>query len=549
MSFEKIAARLDSYRNDMIDLQFKLTSIPAIAPSSGGEGEAKKADFLVEYLKANGFQDIEVIKAPDLDAPSGYRPNILAYYRGRSAGQDDLDHDPHGRRPARRAVPLARRSVQALDRGRQDLRPRRRGQPAGPGRLRSSPSRPSWTRASSPPTTSAWPWSPTRRPGSDKGIDYVLKHSKAFRPSDLIIVPDAGNEDGTMIEVAEKSILWLKFKILGKQTHGSTPEKGINAFKAASLLHRRAERAVRASIPSRTRSSIRRSPRSSRPRRKPTSPTSTPSPARTSSTWTCRILPAIHPRGGRGQGPGRSAAAIEKKFGVKISVEDVQRAPAAPPTSPGRAGGQGAGEGGQGRLRHRGQAHGHRRRHGRRPLPPGRHSGGLLVASSTRPPTSPTSTASSTTWSATPRSSPTSCCRTESPEPQFPFVRRRRRAIAPGRALGPSGRLDRVHMDLDGVLQVAAVAPGQYHGHGDSAPPRLLENEPVAFGQALEGARQPAQLVSGERVGPGQIDDEIGLPIRPGCGENRSAARPDISRRRRRSTAQRPGVPGGFSAG
>jgi len=39
-----------------------------------------------------------------------------------------------------------------------------------------------------------------------------------------------------MIEVAEKSILWLKVRTLGKQAHGSTPEKGINSFKAASFL-------------------------------------------------------------------------------------------------------------------------------------------------------------------------------------------------------------------------------------------------------------------------------------------------------------------------
>ena len=39
-----------------------------------------------------------------------------------------------------------------------------------------------------------------------------------------------------MIEIAEKSILWLKFKTLGKQSHGSMPEKGINSFKAASYL-------------------------------------------------------------------------------------------------------------------------------------------------------------------------------------------------------------------------------------------------------------------------------------------------------------------------
>jgi len=51
MSFAKIAERLDLYRDEMIDLQIKLASIPAIAPSSGGEGEARKAEYILEYLK------------------------------------------------------------------------------------------------------------------------------------------------------------------------------------------------------------------------------------------------------------------------------------------------------------------------------------------------------------------------------------------------------------------------------------------------------------------------------------------------------------------
>jgi succinyl-diaminopimelate desuccinylase len=81
---DKLARRIEQYRDEMVDLQMRLCAIPAIAPSSGGEGEAKKADFLVEWLKANGFVDIALVKAPDLDAPAGYRPNILAYYRGKS---------------------------------------------------------------------------------------------------------------------------------------------------------------------------------------------------------------------------------------------------------------------------------------------------------------------------------------------------------------------------------------------------------------------------------------------------------------------------------
>src|SRR5512136_3161369 len=81
---DKLTRRIEQFRDEMIDLQMRLCAIPAIAPSSGGEGEAKKADFLVDWLKANGFVDITVVKAPDLDASCGYRPNILAYYRGLS---------------------------------------------------------------------------------------------------------------------------------------------------------------------------------------------------------------------------------------------------------------------------------------------------------------------------------------------------------------------------------------------------------------------------------------------------------------------------------
>ena len=39
-----------------------------------------------------------------------------------------------------------------------------------------------------------------------------------------------------MIEVAEKHILWVRLHTQGKQTHASTPEKGVNAHKAACYL-------------------------------------------------------------------------------------------------------------------------------------------------------------------------------------------------------------------------------------------------------------------------------------------------------------------------
>jgi len=85
--FNRLGKRLESMRDEMIELQMKLCAIPAIAPASGGEGEAKKAEFLENYLRQSGFTDLQLIKAPDVEAPSGYRPNILAFYRGHDSSR------------------------------------------------------------------------------------------------------------------------------------------------------------------------------------------------------------------------------------------------------------------------------------------------------------------------------------------------------------------------------------------------------------------------------------------------------------------------------
>ena len=73
--------------------------------------------------------------------------------------------------------------------------------------------------------------------GSVYGLRYLIeKHKSLFRKDDLIVIPDSGNPTGTEIEIAEKGILWVKFRTLGKQTHGSVPATGINAHKASAFL-------------------------------------------------------------------------------------------------------------------------------------------------------------------------------------------------------------------------------------------------------------------------------------------------------------------------
>ncbi|MGB9600971.1 MAG: M20 family metallo-hydrolase, partial [Myxococcota bacterium] len=81
--------------------------------------------------------------------------------------------------------------------------------------------------------------------GNRFGIEFLLKdHPELFRKEDLIIVPDAGSPDSTMIEVAEKSILWIKFVVKGKQAHASTPNLGINPHRAGASLIVRLDKAL-----------------------------------------------------------------------------------------------------------------------------------------------------------------------------------------------------------------------------------------------------------------------------------------------------------------
>ena len=72
--------------------------------------------------------------------------------------------------------------------------------------------------------------------GSVYGAQYLV-NKKIFSKRDFALVPDAGNSDGSMIEIAEKHVLWLRFEVIGKQSHGSMPEKGINANRLGMLFY------------------------------------------------------------------------------------------------------------------------------------------------------------------------------------------------------------------------------------------------------------------------------------------------------------------------
>lgn len=233
---ERIFNRIDNYRDIVIGLQKELTSRVALGPDNGGDGEYEKSLYLKSIIEELGPDNFFEINAPDDRVSQGFRPNLIAIWRGEKKNNNvwvlsHMDvvppgdpglwkHDPYmikvdGDRITGRGVEdnhhgiissyLAIRAIME-----EDLRPS-----LNTGLIMVS----------------------DEETGSKYGLSYVLeKRRELFSENDLIIVPDGGNEEGSMIEIAEKSMLWVKFTLEGKQCHASTPEKGNNTLSGASKL-------------------------------------------------------------------------------------------------------------------------------------------------------------------------------------------------------------------------------------------------------------------------------------------------------------------------
>lgn len=232
---EKIFSFIENSVEDMISLETLLTSIPALAPESGGEGELEKAIALEKWLRANGVSDLVRMDAPDSRVASGIRPNLVATIPGKDDSQRlwimaHLDVVPEGEHSLWHSDPwkVQVRDGKVIGRGVEDNQQ---------GLVSSVFAALAFVKQGIlPERTIKLLFVADEEVGSKFGIQYLIENYSLFRKEDLIIIPDGGNADGTEIEVAEKNICWLKVITKGKQTHAAMPDKGSNAFLAACDL-------------------------------------------------------------------------------------------------------------------------------------------------------------------------------------------------------------------------------------------------------------------------------------------------------------------------
>ncbi len=227
---EKIGNKRDQMINDLI----KLCSIPAVNPRCNGNGEYERMTWLMKLLDGYSIP-YEVFEVEDKGVKQGKRLNVLVKFAGTEKTENTLwfishmdtvaagdlkawDMDPFN--------PLIRNG-KIYGRGTEDN---------GQAVICSI-----YTcliikeKNIIPKCNVGFVFVSDEETGSDFGLKALVEKD-IFKQGDEAIVPDGGNSEGSFIEVAEKSMVWLKFTVIGKEGHAAMPQFGINASSISARL-------------------------------------------------------------------------------------------------------------------------------------------------------------------------------------------------------------------------------------------------------------------------------------------------------------------------
>jgi succinyl-diaminopimelate desuccinylase len=323
VAFQQVARRIDELEDESVNFLVRICSIPAMGPENQGSGEMEKYRVIRDAVLSIGPDLIREVHAPDDRVPDGTRPNLLAIFNGREAsktlwilshidvvppGERSLwDHDPfeptvqNGFVSGRGVEDNGQAVVASIFAARAVRETVGFGLNVGLALVSDEES------------------------GSKYGLDYILKtRPDMFRPEDLILVPDAGNKDGDHIEVAEKHLLHVRFRVKGIQGHASRPDLTRNTLRAASHLIVELDRALPAAFAGEN--PFFNPPASTfEPTRKDANvPNVNTIPGEDVFFFDCRILPEVDVS--RVIAEMRNVSRLmEDKFAVEVSVEEYLR--------------------------------------------------------------------------------------------------------------------------------------------------------------------------------------------------------------------------------
>ena len=242
---DRIFSFIEEQRKYVIDFLTNLIQIKAVNPSMGGPGEFKRALYIEDELKKIGIENIKRIDVVDERVEEGVRRNLIAIIPGENRDKrlwiiSHTDTVPEGDINLWNTPPFKPTLIndKLYGRGAED-----NGQAIASSILTAKTL---LELDIVPKIDLGLMFVADEEAGSRYGMLKIFEEN-IFRKDDLILVPDAGTPSGKYIEVAEKSILWFKITVIGRQAHGSMPHKGLNAHRIGmkfsltldDILHRR----------------------------------------------------------------------------------------------------------------------------------------------------------------------------------------------------------------------------------------------------------------------------------------------------------------------
>ncbi len=231
MDVESVKKAVSQERALIVESLCGMLRINAVGPENGGPGEAERGKYLVALAKRLGLSDVEIIESADPKVPTGKRPNIIVRLPGTGKRQiwvvTHMDTVPEGDLAAWKTPPFDPRVLDGkiFGRGAEDNGQELMASLFGAHTLLKLGIRPE--------LNVGLVFVSDEEHGNVHGIELLLKKG-LFKKGDLVIAPDHGQTDGAAISVVEKSCAWILVEVLGRQTHASTPQKGVNALEAAA---------------------------------------------------------------------------------------------------------------------------------------------------------------------------------------------------------------------------------------------------------------------------------------------------------------------------
>lgn len=217
--------------DSMVESLCTMLRIKAVGPENGGQGEAERGKYLYALAKSMGFKFVEILESRDQSVPTGRRPNLIIRVKGSGPKNmwvvTHMDTVPEGDSSAWNTLPFDPTIVDGkiFGRGSEDN---------GQELIASLYGLKALIEAGvTPECNIGLVFVSDEEHGNTHGIDFLLKKD-IFKKGDIAVVPDHGQPDGGAICVVEKGIAWVDVEVVGRQTHGSTPDEGINAFEVGS---------------------------------------------------------------------------------------------------------------------------------------------------------------------------------------------------------------------------------------------------------------------------------------------------------------------------